>query len=230
VNPIDSIEFFNSELHTIHRYLPDSPLVLAEFEATRSIVCQNCGASVPIDDKIGVPALVVEPRDVGRKLHTDTITAMIARACCIPRNSWACPQCRKFGGMCHRRIKSAPNYLFINRDLDYGPRVPDTRYKRKLAMEMDPDELHLRGALAGDADAVYRLTAFMDHNGKWALSGHDMSYLRESEHWIRFNDADVTELRDLHGKVVFGRQYLYLFEKIEWTCDSGTSAARVITT
>jgi uncharacterized UBP type Zn finger protein len=168
-NPIDSVEFFNYELHTIRRHFPDSPLRLAEFDTARSIVCPNCGASFPIDDEIGVSALVIEPRDVGRKLQTDTIDAMIARACCIPRNSWACPLCASSGGTSRRRIKEAPNYLFISNDLDYGTRVPDTRYKRKLIMEMDPRELHLRGVIAGDADAVYRLTAFMDHRGKWAL-------------------------------------------------------------
>jgi ubiquitin C-terminal hydrolase len=213
-NPIDSVEFFNYALRTIRRYLPDCPLRLAEFETTRSIVCSSCGASVPIDDEIAVPALVIEPRAVGRKLQTDTIEEMIARACCIPRNTWACPQCGSAGGMCNRRIKVAPNYLFINNDLDYGTRVPDRRYKRSLVLEMDPDELHLAGVLAGGADPAYRLTAFMDHKGKWALWGHDISYVREGEHWIRFDDEDVRELRSLRGKVVFGQQYLYLFEKI----------------
>jgi uncharacterized UBP type Zn finger protein len=212
--PIDSIEFFNYALHTLRRYLPESPLHLAEFNTTRSIICRNCGDSVPIDDEIGVPALIIEPRGIGRKLQTDTIDAMIARACCVPRDSWTCPRCGASGGLCHRRIRDAPNYLFINNNLDYGQRVPDNRYKRKLVMEMDPDQLHLRGVLAGGADAVYRLTAFMDHRGKWALWGHDISYVREGEHWIQSDDEDVKELRDLHGKVVCGRQYLYLFEKI----------------
>jgi ubiquitin C-terminal hydrolase len=80
-------------------------------------------------------------------------------------------------------------------------------------LTLDPDELRI--GFADTGPARYRMIAFMHHHGRWALYGHDIAFVREDDHWIKFDDGEVTVVPNIQRHVVFGRQYLYLYRRID---------------
>jgi ubiquitin C-terminal hydrolase len=136
--------------------------------------------------------LTVAPEGRTRALQTESFQKMVDRAAV--------------------EIVSAPRYLFVRNDLDV--QEGEERFKRNVVLDMETERLKL-GALLLNGDAEYRLVAFMDHKGAWAKLGHDIAYVRDKDGWIRFDDEEVQECATLRNAVVFGRQYLYLFVRVD---------------
>jgi uncharacterized UBP type Zn finger protein len=211
--PMDSIEFFNYLFSTIRRYLPDAPLSLAEFDEFVDVACASCGHTTRSSGSKSAHAIVIEPAETKRSLITDDIDRMLDRFCRFQKSGWCCPTCGGRTNNCTRSIAPAPKYLFVNNQLDFGTREPDVRFKRNLVLTLDPDDLRIGFASSGTAR--YRMIAFMQHVGRWAKFGHDTAFMREGDHWITFNDGDVTIVPNIHRQVVFGHQYLYLYSRID---------------
>jgi hypothetical protein len=110
-----------------------------------------------------------------------------------------------------RSIGTVPKYLFVINQLDFGPRERNARHKRNLVLTLDPDELRIGFASSGPAR--HRMIAFMHHSGRWAKYGYDIAFIREDDHWIEFDNSDVTVVRNIQQQVAFGRQYLYLYSR-----------------
>jgi uncharacterized UBP type Zn finger protein len=212
-NPIDSVEFFDYLFGIIRRDLPDAPLSLTEFNEIVNVTCTSCGKTTRISESKSVHAIVVEPLGTGTRLMTDDIHRMLDRFCRSQKSDWCCPACGSCANESSRSIDAAPKYLFVINQLDVGPREPDARYKRNLVLTLDPDELRIGFASSGPAR--YRMIAFMHHSGRWAKYGHDIAFMREDDHWIKFNDSDVTVVQNIQRQVVFGQQYLYLYSRID---------------
>jgi ubiquitin C-terminal hydrolase len=81
-----------------------------------------------------------------------------------------------------------------------------------VELALDPAELVVL-CVEGGGPVTYRLLAFMHDRGRWAKYGHDISFVRFGEQWIKFNDAVATAVDDIATEVPFGQQYLYLWER-----------------
>jgi ubiquitin C-terminal hydrolase len=55
----------------------------------------------------------------------------------------------------------------------------------------------------------------MHHTGRWAKWGHDISFVRFGEKWIKFNDSVAEEIGHIWRSVTFGEQYLYLWQRVD---------------
>jgi ubiquitin C-terminal hydrolase len=210
-DPIDSVEFFHYFYQTIRRYVPHAPLSLTEFDVVTEAQCAKCGQTVSIGRENALYFLPIEPDVVTWESITDSLPAMIGRWATYTRTDWECPACHCRGGEFHRKILKAPKYLYINNQLDYGE--PDEgRFKRAMALNLDTEALHIKSE--AEPDVVYRLMSFMNHVGRWAKWGHDISFVRVGGEWITFNDASAVIVPDIRSAVRFGEQYLCLWERV----------------
>jgi ubiquitin C-terminal hydrolase len=206
--PTDSVYFFQYLFRTIRRYLPLAPLHLSEFTILTAVHCQSCRQTFQIGREEAVYVLPIEPIIVTREEIRDSLPAMISRWAHFRQ---ACPKCNQPGGEFTRKLARAPQYLFVNNQLDYGE--GEERFKRKMVLDLDTEALHI-GFVEGETDVVYRLKSFMHHNGRWAKYGHDVAFVRYDDGWLKYSDEVVDEIPDIGSKVVFGEQYLYLWERL----------------
>jgi uncharacterized UBP type Zn finger protein len=210
--PIDSVVFFHYIFQTIRRYVPEAPLNLSEFDVLTTVRCLNCNEIIEIGRDKSVYVLPIEPAVVSREEIRDSMSEMINRWVKFEKLNWKCPKCHRKGGEFVRKIEKAPKYLFINNQLDYGE-IDGDRFKRNMVLDMNQKELHI-GCVEGESDVVYRLRSFMHHFGRWAKYGHDIAFVRYGEEWIKFNDHVAESIENLESRIVFGQQYLYLWEKL----------------
>jgi uncharacterized UBP type Zn finger protein len=211
-DPIDSVLFFHYIFRTLRRYIPRAPLDLSEFDVLTKVRCENCGETVQIGLEKSVYVLPIEPEVVTFDTISDTLPKMLGRWARFQNQDLKCPKCGEARGEFTRTIVCAPKYLFINDQLNYGEE--EERFKQSMVLELDTEALHF-GFVEGGGDFVYRLKAFMNHTGRWAKYGHDIAFVRHEEEWIRYSDRLVVEVEDIRTQVVFGQQYLYIWERIQ---------------
>ena len=213
-SPMDSVDFFDYMFKTIRNKLPNAPIDLAEFDYDYNITCNNCKISFNENEndlfKFIIKPSVPIPDDKKEPVILN-IDELIKQSFNHIAHKYKCPNCGNEEVVIKKTIKKAPKYFFVNNRLDYGTKDPDFRKKLCAKLEFDIDNVDIsKYVLSGNGH--YKLIAFMDHFGKSAKWGHDKSYVRkEGNSFYEFDDDVVTIIENIHKRVTFGQQYLYLF-------------------
>ena len=211
-DPQDSQDYVRYAIDYIRTQLPEAPLSLIEFERHTTVKCDKCGAVEDVSRDKNARFLEIAPAIADRsKTPCEDIKDMIKRASEFKKSDWVCPKCGATGGTCYVKIVKAPKYLIVHNSLDIDGEDGE-RFKQPMRLTIDVDELMIpmeRGR------GLYKLKAFMDHRGAWAVDGHDIAFMRKRDKWICFNDELVTQIpcNSLTSVVQIGTQYFYLFKR-----------------
>ena len=141
------------------------------------------------------------------------------------------------------RIKRLPNVLALHlkrfKYIEQLQRFKKLSYRVSFPFELQiPNEVCVGGARVASAEPerLYRLFAVIVHAGSGPNHGHYVALVRSHQHWVCFDDVDVSLIDKAQVETYFGSSqdtigatetgYLLFYEALEWD-SSGDPPASV---
>ncbi|KOO31730.1 hypothetical protein Ctob_005808 [Chrysochromulina tobinii] len=141
------------------------------------------------------------------------------------------------------RIKRLPNVLALHlkrfKYFEQHQRFKKLSYRVDFPFELPmPHEVCVGGARGASAEPerLYRLFAVIVHAGSGPNHGHYVALVRSHQHWVCFDDVDVSLVDEAQVQTYFGSSqdtigatetgYLLFYEAVEWD-SSGDPPASV---
>ena len=141
------------------------------------------------------------------------------------------------------RIKRLPNVLALHlkrfKYIEQLQRFKKLSYRVSFPFELQiPNEVCVGGARVASAEPerLYRLFAVIVHAGSGPNHGHYVALVRSHQHWVCFDDVDVSLVDEAQVETYFGSSqdtigatetgYLLFYEALEWD-SSGDPPASV---
>ena len=192
--------------------------------------CLSCDKVTSRDESFLDLSLEIKPNST----VDDCLIKFSAKESMRADNKFFCDCCLSLQEAHKRmRIKRLPNVLALHlkrfKYFEQHQRFKKLSYRVDFPFELPmPHEVCVGGARGASAEPerLYRLFAVIVHAGSGPNHGHYVALVRSHQHWVCFDDVDVSLVDEAQVQTYFGSSqdtigatetgYLLFYEAVEW--------------